>query len=316
MPIPSADGSKLPRGTLGTCFASGLSTDNGPFLTNLLLQGYLMLQQANTTIDYVPLVRPTRSNQAAVVTPDNPSIDLTDPSQPSVRHTRIRPLRGQPISLAAEGLAAGESFVQPKGQRSSAYLASKRLFDILAAMTLLVLFSPIMLGTFLVLMVTTRGKPIFRQQRLGHLGRPFLMLKFRTMSLDADRRRHQVVNEKDGPIFKNRRDHRITRIGRFLRSSSIDEMPQLFNVLAGRMSMVGPRPPIGTEVAQYKPWQRDRLAVKPGLTCLWQVSGRSEVAFEPWVRMDLWYIANQSTLADVTMLVKTPWSVLTRRGAY
>ena len=134
--------------------------------------------------------------------------------------------------------------------------------------------------------------------------------------MKADRRRHQVANEKDGPIFKNRRDPRITRVGRFLRSSSIDEMPQLFNVLAGHMSIVGPRPPIGAEVAQYEAWQRDRLAVKPGLTCLWQISGRSEIAFEPWVRMDLWYTANQSILTDITLLVKTPWSVLTGRGAY
>lgn len=275
-----------------------------------------MLQQANTTTDYVSLECPTRSNQTAVAIADDSSIDRTGGLQPSVRHTRIRPLDKKPISLAAEGLAAGKPFVEPKGKRSVAYLVLKRLFDILAALTLLLLFSPIMLGTFLVLMVTTRGKPVFRQERLGYLGRPFQMLKFRTMGLDADRCRHQVANEKDGPIFKNRRDPRITRIGRFLRSSSIDEMPQLFNVLAGRMSMVGPRPPIGEEVAQYEAWQRGRLAVKPGLTCLWQISGRSEIAFEAWVRMDLWYTANQGILADMTLLIKTPWSVLTGRGAY
>ena len=262
-----------------------------------------MYEQANATAGCAELERPTRSNRTA-------------PSQPSIRRSRIRPLANKPISLAAEGLAAGRPFVEPKGKRSVGYLASKRVFDILAAMALLVLFSPIMLGTFLVLMVTTRGKPIFQQKRLGYLGRPFQMLKFRTMSLDADRRRHQVANEKDGPIFKNRRDPRITRIGRFLRSSSIDEMPQLLNVLAGQMSLVGPRPPIGVEVAQYEPWQRERLAVKPGLTCLWQISGRSEIAFEPWVRMDLWYTSNQSILTDMTLLVKTPWSVLTGRGAY
>ena len=275
-----------------------------------------MLQHANATTDCVSLERPTRSNQTAVATLDDSSIDRTAASQPSVGRNRIRPLGSKPISLATEGLAAGRPFVEPKGKRSVAYLALKRLFDILAAVPLLLLFSPIMLGTFLVLMVTTRGKPIFRQERLGYLGRPFGMLKFRTMSLDADRCRHQVANEKDGPIFKNRRDPRITRIGRFLRSSSIDEMPQLFNVLAGHMSIVGPRPPIGAEVAQYEAWQRDRLAVKPGLTCLWQISGRSEIAFEPWVRMDLWYTANQSIVTDITLLVKTPWSVITGRGAY
>ena len=275
-----------------------------------------MLENANLTTNYFPLECPTHSNQAVVVTPGSSTTGRTAQSQPSTRRTRIRPLNGELVSLAGEGLAAGRPFVDPKGNRSAAYLVQKRLFDVLAALALLVLFSPIMAGTFLVLMVTTRGKPIFWQKRLGYLGRPFWMLKFRTMSLDADLRRHQVANEKDGPIFKNRRDPRITRIGRFLRSSSIDEMPQLFNVLAGHMSLVGPRPPIGAEVAQYKPWQRDRLAVKPGLTCLWQISGRSEVAFEPWVRMDLWYAANQSIVTDITLLVQTPLKVLTGRGAY
>ena len=142
------------------------------------------------------------------------------------------------------------------------------------------------------------------------------MPKFRTMRLDAEQLQHVVVNEKDGPIFKNRRDPRITRIGRFLRSASIDEMPQLFNVLLGSMSLVGPRPPVAREVVQYEPWQRLRLSVKPGLTCLWQISGRSEIQFEQWVRMDLWYVKNQGFLTDLKLLARTPASVLSRRGAY
>jgi len=143
-----------------------------------------------------------------------------------------------------------------------------------------------------------------------------VMYKFRTMVPDAEARRHEVDNEKDGPIFKNRRDRRITRVGRFLRSTSIDELPQLFGVLSGRMSLVGPRPPIGEEVADYGAWQRRRLTVKPGLTCLWQVSGRSEIGFEDWVRMDLWYVRNQDFWTDLVLLARTPWSVLSRRGAY
>ena len=129
-----------------------------------------------------------------------------------------------------------------------------------------------------------------------------------------------MANEKDGPIFKNRRDPRITRIGRLLRSTSIDEMPQLFNVLAGSMSLVGPRPPVAKEVEKYEPWQRRRLAVKPGLTCLWQVSGRSEVGFEDWVRMDLWYVKNQSldrrqaAGPDAHQRRLRPRGVLTPRG--
>jgi lipopolysaccharide/colanic/teichoic acid biosynthesis glycosyltransferase len=180
----------------------------------------------------------------------------------------------------------------------------------------LTLLAPVMLVVFLTLLVTTHGRPLFCQKRLGYRGRPFTMIKFRTMTLDAESRRDEVPNEKDGPIFKNRRDSRITRIGWFLRTTSLDETPQLFNVLSGQMSLVGPRPAIGGEVAEYEPWQRRRLAVKPGLTCLWQVSGRSEIDFKDWMRMDLWYIRNQDLRTDLALLVRTPWSVLSRRGAY
>ncbi|HEX3656559.1 MAG TPA: sugar transferase [Pirellulales bacterium] len=206
--------------------------------------------------------------------------------------------------------------IAPSGNRSLAYTIAKRVFDIAAGLVLLVLFSPVMLVTLLVLMVTTRGMPLFRQQRVGRCGREFTMLKFRTMHVDAVARQSAVVNEMDGPVFKNRRDPRITRLGRILRSTSIDELPQLLNVLAGHMSLVGPRPPIMKEVLQYEPWQQRRLAVKPGLTCLWQVSGRNEIGFEDWVRMDLWYIDHQNLLVDLKLLLLTPVSVLSRRGAY
>ena len=176
--------------------------------------------------------------------------------------------------------------------------------------------SPILGATYAVLLWTTRGKPIFRQERLGYRGRPFTLYKFRTMTLDAAGRQHEVTNEQHGPVFKNRRDPRVTRLGRFLRSTSIDEMPQLLNVLLGQMSLVGPRPPLAREVAQYAPWQRRRLAVKPGLTCLWQVSGRCEIGFRQWVHMDLWYVRNQSLWNDLKLLARTPGSVLSRRGAY
>ena len=193
-------------------------------------------------------------------------------------------------SAVAAQLAMGRAIVGPAGNRSALYLGAKRLLDVVGALALLSVLGPIMLATYVVLLFTTRGQPIFRQERLGHCGRPFTMYKFRTMCLDAIQRQDEVLNEQDGPIFKNRRDPRITPFGRFLRSTSIDEMPQLFNVLLGQMSLVGPRPPLAKEVAEYEPWQRRRLAVKPGLTCLWQVSGRSEIGFEEWVRMDLWYV--------------------------
>ncbi|HEX4149802.1 MAG TPA: sugar transferase [Pirellulales bacterium] len=206
--------------------------------------------------------------------------------------------------------------IKAAGNRGLAYQGLKRLLDVVGACTLLALFSPLMLLTTLLLWVLYRGNPMFRQQRVGRCGRTFTMFKFRTMQVDAQQRQHAVANEMDGPVFKNRRDPRITPIGRILRSLSIDELPQLVNVLAGHMSLVGPRPPILKEVLQYEPWQQQRLAVKPGLTCLWQVSGRNEIGFDDWVLMDLWYIAHQSLLLDLKLLLLTPVSVLSRRGAY
>lgn len=236
--------------------------------------------------------------------------------EPHGRIARIRKVRGVPVSHFHRQLAQGLPVVPAEGNLAPVYLKTKRAIDLAGALTILILLSPVLLAVFLVLMVTTRGKPIFRQVRLGWQGRPFVMYKFRTMALDAETSRDRVANEHVGPIFKNRRDPRITRIGRILRKTSLDETPQLFNVLAGHMALVGPRPPLASEVARYQPWQRRRLAVRPGLTCLWQVSGRSEIGFDQWVRMDLWYLRHQNLHTDLTLLVKTPWSVLTGRGAY
>ncbi len=205
--------------------------------------------------------------------------------------------------------------VAPAGNRSRAYLSAKRTIDFVGALVLLVLLSPLLLTVLIILTVTTKGHPIFCQQRLGFCGRPFRMFKFRTMVLNALELQAKVANEQAGPIFKNFADPRITTIGRFLRSFSIDEMPQLVNVLFGHMSLVGPRPPLASEVAKYEDWQLQRLAVKPGLTCLWQVSGRSTVSFAQWVEMDLWYLENQCVATDLNLLLRTPWCVITRRGA-
>jgi lipopolysaccharide/colanic/teichoic acid biosynthesis glycosyltransferase len=143
------------------------------------------------------------------------------------------------------------------------------------------------------------------------------MLKFRTMVENAEALKAQLasVNEMDGPVFKMKKDPRITPIGRFLRKFSIDELPQLINVLRGDMSVVGPRPPVPSEVARYEPWQRRRLSVRPGLTCIWQVSGRNEISFEQWMYMDLQYIDNWSFLKDVGLILKTLPVVVTGRGA-
>jgi lipopolysaccharide/colanic/teichoic acid biosynthesis glycosyltransferase len=250
-----------------------------------------------------------------VVPLDTPAT-ITPPKAPRHRLRRLRKAPDRLISLAQARLAAGEPIVPAEGNFSRWYRRMKRALDVVGALGLLLTLWPVMLATYVALAVTTQGRPIFRQVRLGYRGRPFALYKFRTMVLDAIHRQREVPNEKDGPIFKNRRDPRVTRLGRLLRSFSIDELPQLFNVLWGQMSLVGPRPPLATEVAGYKPWQRRRLAVKPGLTCLWQISGRSEIGFEEWVRMDLWYVRSQSLLTDLKLLARTPWSVLSRRGAY
>ena len=232
------------------------------------------------------------------------------------RRRRVVRSDASTTSIADQRLAANDTIVEAAGNASLAYRTMTRALDIVGATVGLVLLSPIMLTTYIVLMVTTRGHAIFTQERIGHLGKRFQMYKFRTMALNAHLMQASVENEKDGPIFKNRRDPRITRIGRWLRRLSIDEMPQLFNVLAGHMALVGPRPPVAKEVVYYKSWQRQRLAVRPGLTCLWQVSGRSEVGFENWVRMDIWYIQNQSLWTDLVLLIKPPLAVLSCRGAF
>lgn len=243
-----------------------------------------------------------------MIAPHRPRLDagpIGSSLQPGPRHDRRRAAPcGHLRPIAAEG------------NLSLGYRVVKRLTDVVGAALLLAALSPVMLATWLMLLLTTRGKPIFVQERVGHCGRRFRMFKFRTMVVNADALRHRVANEQSGPVFKNRRDPRITSVGRFLRSTSIDEMPQLFNVLLGDMSLVGPRPPVLSEVVRYQPWQLRRLAVKPGLTCLWQVSGRCEIGFDDWVRMDLWYLRNQRLTTDLALLAKTPMSVLSRRGAY
>lgn len=239
----------------------------------------------------------------------------TTPTTPDVMPTEVQPVANV-VRFPARIQVPAQPPIRPAGNLRAKYQYLKRATDIVGATLLLVLFAPIMLVTFLVLLVTTKGRPIFSQTRVGLCGRTFPMYKFRSMRLDADRVQHLVSNEKDGPIFKNRRDPRITRVGRFIRSTSIDEMPQLFNVLLGHMSLVGPRPPVPQEVAKYELWQLRRLAVKPGLTCLWQVSGRCEIGFEDWVRMDIWYLQNQNVATDLELLARTPVSVISGRGAY
>ena len=193
----------------------------------------------------------------------------------------------------------------------------KRLIDIVASSIALFFLSPLLIGTAVAVKLDSRGPILFKQQRVGLHGRTFDMLKFRSMVRDAEDLRAKLAakNEQAGPVFKMRHDPRITRVGRFIRKFSVDELPQLVNILRGDMSIVGPRPPIPSEVARYEAWQRRRLSVRPGLTCVWQVSGRNEISFDEWMLLDMRYIDHWSLAQDIQLILKTVPVVLKGRGA-
>jgi exopolysaccharide biosynthesis polyprenyl glycosylphosphotransferase len=197
-------------------------------------------------------------------------------------------------------------------------LTVKRALDVAISGLVLFLGLPLVGFIALAIKVSSRGGTVlFRQTRCGLNGRSFTLYKFRTMVEDAEERRRELLhlNEMNGPVFKLRRDPRVTYLGKFLRKFSLDELPQLWNVLRGDMSLVGPRPPIPEEVAKYQRWQRRRLAMKPGLTCLWQISGRNEVDFDRWIELDLEYIDSWTPSLDLKILWKTIPVVLSGRGA-
>jgi exopolysaccharide biosynthesis polyprenyl glycosylphosphotransferase len=199
-----------------------------------------------------------------------------------------------------------------------AELATKRAIDLVLALALFLVTLPVQMLAALAILLGSGGGPVlFRQVRCGLNGRLFTLLKFRTMEPGAEDRLTEIshLNEMTGPVFKVRRDPRLTPVGKLLRRLSIDELPQLWNVIAGNMSLVGPRPPLPEEVSRYEPWQRRRLSMKPGLTCLWQVSGRSELDFDRWMALDLKYIDTWSPLLDLKILLKTVPAVLSGRGA-
>ncbi|WMX48355.1 sugar transferase [Streptomyces roseicoloratus] len=201
---------------------------------------------------------------------------------------------------------------------SRGQLLAKRALDVTIALSALVVLSPVLLAAACSIKLTSAGPVLYPQERIGRDGRPFRMFKLRSMRLDAERERSSYLhlNEATGPLFKIRNDPRITPVGRVLRSWSIDELPQLLNVLHGEMSLVGPRPPLPEECEHYGPRERLRLLVKPGITCVWQISGRSDVPFAEQVRMDLDYITGWSLGSDLRILLRTVPAVLGRQGAY
>ena len=197
-------------------------------------------------------------------------------------------------------------------------LLAKRIFDIAVTLALMPVALPMMVLVALAIKLDSKGDIIFPQTRVGRFGQSFTCFKFRSMRYDAEEIKQALAeeNEASGPIFKMKRDPRITRVGRIIRKLSLDELPQLFNVLLGDMSLVGPRPPIPSEVVEYAAWQYGRLATIPGLTGLQQVSGRSDLDFDRWVELDLEYIRTQSFWNDILILLKTIPAVVTGKGAY
>lgn len=195
--------------------------------------------------------------------------------------------------------------------------ALKRVIDIVASATALLVLSPMLLGVAAAIKITSPGPVLFKQKRVGLHGATFDLLKFRSMVTNAEALKAKLMaqNEQTGPVFKMKNDPRITGIGHFIRKYSIDELPQLVNILRGDMTIVGPRPAVPSEVAQYKAWQRRRLSVRPGLTCYWQVGGRNSIGFEDWMRLDLRYVDNWSLAVDMHLILQTFPAVLAGKGA-
>ena len=197
------------------------------------------------------------------------------------------------------------------------YWMVKRMMDFtLSLMALIVLAVP-MLIIALVIWLDDKGQPIFTQTRVGRYGREFQMHKFRTMVVNADKMKNDLMNqnEMDGPVFKIKKDPRITRVGSFLRRTSLDELPQFYDVLIGNMCIIGPRPPLPEEVAQYTEYQKIRLLCTPGITCLWQISPRrNEISFDKWVEMDVDYVINRNIFLDIQIMFKTAFVMLRGEG--
>jgi exopolysaccharide biosynthesis polyprenyl glycosylphosphotransferase len=217
---------------------------------------------------------------------------------------------------------AGEFFGRPAvwfepAPRHTWAITAKSALDRVVAILALMLLAPLFALVAIIIKGTSPGPVFFRQIRIGLHGRKFTLWKFRTMVLDAEGRKPHLINlnEMSGPVFKMKHDPRVTKIGRFLRRTSIDELPQLLNVAKGEMSLVGPRPPLRDEVERYDGWERRRLSVKPGLTCLWQIGGRNKIDFEEWMKLDLEYIDNWSLRKDAEILVKTIPAVFRGTGA-
>ncbi len=234
-------------------------------------------------------------------------------------HLRLAPFEKTISRLELAEAAGGDYLRFTTEPRSGTALFAKRLLDVVLASVLLLALAPLLLVVALLVKLTSRGSAVFRQERAGMNGRLFTLYKFRTMveGAEKDRAKLESRNEMEGPVFKIKQDPRVTGLGKLLRKTSIDELPQLWNVVKGDMSLVGPRPLPTYEVEKFEPWQRRRMSMRPGITCLWQVMGRNRVtSFTEWMKLDLEYVDRWSLGLDLKILLKTVPAVLGARGAY
>lgn len=192
-------------------------------------------------------------------------------------------------------------------KKTRLYLVSKRITDIVLAMMGLIILSPVLLIVAIAIKIDSKGPIIFRQDRIGKNEKKFGMYKFRSMITNAEELKSELENKNEmaGPMFKIKDDPRITRVGKFIRKTSIDELPQLVNVIKGEMSLVGPRPSLPKEVEQFEPWMKERLLVQPGITCFWQVLGRNNIPFEEWMKLDIKYVKEMNYWLDIKLIFKT-----------
>ena len=200
-----------------------------------------------------------------------------------------------------------QEIIQVRKKQNIFYEVSKRALDFIASLLGLILLSPVFLIVSILIKLESEGEVIFSQTRIGLKGKKFKMYKFRSMVKNAEELKAKLAtqNEMSGPMFKMKEDPRVTKVGKFIRKTSIDELPQLINVLKGEMSLVGPRPSLPKEVEKFKPWMLRRLEVKPGLTCYWQVSGRNNIDFEDWMKLDIQYVEDRNFCLDLKLIFKT-----------
>jgi lipopolysaccharide/colanic/teichoic acid biosynthesis glycosyltransferase/GGDEF domain-containing protein len=311
---------KLVRG-LADAFRSVSDCDESDLsqfvaLSSLPVEGAYLPNNSGATAAK-PSISSARLCQAALTVPDSRTL----PCYPTKAGTADVAIMNWPIAI--------ELLTQEQAQKLRLNL--KRAIDILGSLFGIVLFGPVMLLVALVIKISSPGPVLFRQKRLGFLGKPFTFLKFRSMKVNSDQAIHRqyvtsLINGQNGainngtaerPVYKINNDPRVTWMGRFLRKTSLDELPQFFNVLKGDMSLVGPRPPIPYEYDNYQRWHCRRvLEVKPGITGLWQINGRSTTTFNEMVRLDLTYARTWSLWLDVQILLATLWTVVSRKGGY